>query len=136
VIAVADAAPVDRVARLQDSGATVVACKSDRGRVDVVDLASRLFAMEAIAILVEGGGELHASFVEARLVDRVAVFIAPKLVGGARSASPIGGVGLPLADALVLDSLAARAVGDDWLLEADVSLGAGAPAAAARSGQQ
>jgi diaminohydroxyphosphoribosylaminopyrimidine deaminase/5-amino-6-(5-phosphoribosylamino)uracil reductase len=121
VVAVADAAPADRVARLQDRGVTVIACKSDRGRVDVVDLAARLLAMDAIGILVEGGGDLHASFVNARLVDRVAVFVAPKLIGGATAPAPIGGPGLALSDALQLEALTARAVGPDWLLQADVT---------------
>jgi diaminohydroxyphosphoribosylaminopyrimidine deaminase/5-amino-6-(5-phosphoribosylamino)uracil reductase len=121
VVAVADAAPADRVARLQDRGVTVVACKSHGGRVDVPDLAARLFAMDAIGILVEGGGELHASFLEAGLVDRVAAFVAPKLVGGAAAPTPIGGPGLALSEALEIESPTVRPVGRDWLLEADVT---------------
>jgi len=120
VVAVADAAPADRVAALVSRGATVLACKSERGRVDVTDLAARLLAMDVMAVLVEGGGELHASFVEAKLVDRVAVFIAPKLIGGAAAPTAVGGRGLELPEALRLDSPSLRSVGDDWLIEGDV----------------
>jgi diaminohydroxyphosphoribosylaminopyrimidine deaminase/5-amino-6-(5-phosphoribosylamino)uracil reductase len=120
VVAVADAAPDDQVARLVSSGITVLVCKSDRGRVDVFDLAAQLFAMDVTSMLVEGGGELHASFVEAALVDRVAVFVAPKLVGGAAAPTPVGGSGLPLPDALCLDRPTVRVLGDDWLIEGDV----------------
>jgi diaminohydroxyphosphoribosylaminopyrimidine deaminase/5-amino-6-(5-phosphoribosylamino)uracil reductase len=132
VVAVADAAPADRVARLQDRGVTVLACKSDGGRVDVVDLASRLFALDAIGMLVEGGGALHASFVNARLVDRVAVFVAPKLLGGDAAPAPVGGPGLALSDALALETPTARSLGPDWLLEADVA----SPAAAGDRAEQ
>jgi diaminohydroxyphosphoribosylaminopyrimidine deaminase/5-amino-6-(5-phosphoribosylamino)uracil reductase len=120
VVAVADAAPADRVAGLISRGVTVLACKSDHGRVDVTDLAARLFAMDVTAMLVEGGGELHASFVEAKLVDRLAVFIAPRLIGGAAAPTAVGGRGLALPEALRLDAPSVRSVGDDWLIEGDI----------------
>jgi len=44
--------------------------------------ARALFDLEARAVLVEGGGEVHAAFLDAGLVDRVALFVAPMLVGG------------------------------------------------------
>jgi len=120
VVAVADAAPADRIARLQDRGVSVLACKSAGDRVDVADLSSRLFAIDVTSMLVEGGAELHASFVEARLVDRVVAFVAPKLIGGSRAPSPVAGRGLPLADALHLESVTMRPLGVDWLIEGDV----------------
>jgi diaminohydroxyphosphoribosylaminopyrimidine deaminase/5-amino-6-(5-phosphoribosylamino)uracil reductase len=86
----------------------------------VTDLAARLFAMDVMAMLVEGGGELHASFVEAKLVDRLAVFIAPRLIGGAVAPTAVGGRGLALPEALRLDSPSMRSIGDDWLIEGDV----------------
>ena len=86
----------------------------------MTDLAARLFAMDVMAMLVEGGGELHASFVEAKLVDRLAVFIAPRLIGGAVAPTAVGGRGLALPEALRLESPSVRSVGDDWLIEGDV----------------
>lgn len=126
VVAVADAAPADRVARLVERGVTVLSCKSADGRVDAADLVARLFEMEVTAILIEGGGELHASFVAAGLVDRVAIFIAPKIIGGSAAPTPVAGHGLALADALTLTSPTTRVLGEDWLIEADVVRPAGA----------
>jgi len=121
VVAIADAAPAERVARLVHRGATVLACKADGERVDVADLLARLFAMEVIGVLVEGGGALHASFVEAGLVDRVAAFVAPKVVGGATAPTPVSGRGLDLPAALALESVTVRPLGSDWLIEGDVA---------------
>jgi len=120
LVAVTDAAPAERVAGLEATGATVLACKSAGGHVDLVDLAGRLFALDAIAMLVEGGAELNAGFISADLVDRVAVFIAPKLVGGRAAPTPIGGAGRSLGEAVALTRASGRAVGEDWLIEADV----------------
>jgi diaminohydroxyphosphoribosylaminopyrimidine deaminase/5-amino-6-(5-phosphoribosylamino)uracil reductase len=60
------------------------------------------FLMEALSalrergiqrLLVEGGGTLFTSFIEARLADQVVAFIAPKIVGGRSAPSPIEGSG-------------------------------------------
>ena len=119
--AVGEDAPAGRVAALASSGVTVLQCKSRDGRVDVADVCARLFALDVTALLLEAGGELTGSFVRAGLVDRVAVFVAPKLVGGATAPTPVGGPGLLLGDAVRLEGLTARPLGDDWLLEGRVA---------------
>ena len=118
--AVGEDAPASRVAALESAGVTVLQCKSREGRVDVTDVCARLHALDVTALLLEAGSELTGAFLQARLVDRVAVFIAPKLLGGAGAPGPAAGAGLGLPDAVRLVDLTARPVGDDWLLEANV----------------
>jgi diaminohydroxyphosphoribosylaminopyrimidine deaminase/5-amino-6-(5-phosphoribosylamino)uracil reductase len=72
------------------------------------------------AVLLEGGGEVHASFLDAGLVDRVTLFVAPLLLGGRTAPSVVGGVGRELKSAVRLGPMQVRAVGDDVLIEADV----------------
>ena len=73
------------------------------------------------SVLVEGGATIHGAFIAAGLVDRVALFFAPRLVG---AGVPIAaGPGLPMEHALRLGPLTARAVGDDLLITADVLSG-------------
>jgi diaminohydroxyphosphoribosylaminopyrimidine deaminase/5-amino-6-(5-phosphoribosylamino)uracil reductase len=70
------------------------------------------------SLLVEGGATIHGAFIKAGLVDRVAVFLAPRLLGGG---VPIArGADLPLAGALRLGPLTVRTVGDDLLITGDV----------------
>jgi diaminohydroxyphosphoribosylaminopyrimidine deaminase/5-amino-6-(5-phosphoribosylamino)uracil reductase len=120
VVAVGDEAPAERVARLEALGLTVLACKSRDGRVDPADMLSRLFALEVTGILLEGGSEINGAFVEAGLVDRVAMFVAPLVIGGAAAPTAVGGRGLLLPEGIRLGGLTARQVGSDWLLEGDV----------------
>jgi diaminohydroxyphosphoribosylaminopyrimidine deaminase/5-amino-6-(5-phosphoribosylamino)uracil reductase len=120
-MAVGEAAPPQRLAALDSAGVTVLACKSREGRVDVVDLGARLLALDVTAVLLEAGSELTGAFVQAGLVDRVAAFVAPTLLGGAKAPTPVGGPGLALPGALRLTNMTARPVGTDWLLEADVA---------------
>jgi len=120
LVAVGEAAPPQRLAALESAGVTVLPCKSREGRVDVVDLGARLHALDVTAVLVEAGSELTGSFVRAGLVDRVAAFVAPTLLGGAAAPTPVGGPGLALPAALRLTNMTTRPLGTDWLIEADV----------------
>ncbi len=120
LVAVADDAPAHHVEALASRGVMVLHCKSRDGRVDVSDLCGRLFALDIHGVLLEGGSELSWAFLEAGLVDRVAVFVAPMLLGGAGAPTPVGGRGLALGDALRLRSVEVRPVGEDWLIEGEV----------------
>ena len=120
LVAVGEAAPPQRLAALESAGVTVLPCKAREGRVDVVDVGARLHALDVTAVLVEAGSELTGSFVRAGLVDRVAAFVAPTLLGGAAAPTPVGGPGLALPAALRLTNMTTRPLGTDWLIEADV----------------
>ena len=73
-----------------------------------------------IAVLAEGGGELGGALAEAGLVDRVAFFVAPRLLGRAGRAGTAGGRGRPLKEALALTGVTTRRIGEDLLIEGDV----------------
>jgi len=73
------------------------------------------------ALLLEAGSELTGAFVQADLVDRVAAFVAPTLLGGAEAPTPVGGHGLTLPSALRLTNMTTRPMGTDWLIEADIA---------------
>ena len=120
LVAVGEAAAPQRLAALESAGVTVLACKSREGRVDVADLGARLLALDVTAVLLEAGSELTGAFVQAGLVDRVAAFVAPTLLGGADAPTSVGGPGLALANALRLTNMTVRPIGTDWLIEADV----------------
>ena len=120
LIAVGPSAPETRIAALHAVGATVVRCPARDGHVAVDAVLAALFEREVRAVLLEGGGEVHASFLEAGLVDRVALFVAPLLLGGRTAPTVVGGVGRELKSAIRLGALESRMVGDDLLLEADV----------------
>ncbi|TVR94721.1 MAG: hypothetical protein EA416_02985, partial [Trueperaceae bacterium] len=109
-----------RVAALRDRGATVLVSDDGRGRPSVPETLTQLADAGALSLLLEGGGTLAWSFTEARALDRVAWFVAPKLLGGT-AASPLGGLGVAtMDDALTLTGTTVRDVGDDLLIEGDV----------------
>lgn len=111
-----------RVAALRASGATVVTVAGGARHVDLRGALAVLAAREVRAVLVEGGGEIHGAFLDAGLVDRVVMFVAPRLLGGRTATAAIGGTGRPLKEALRLTALEVTRFGDDLLIEGDVEL--------------
>jgi diaminohydroxyphosphoribosylaminopyrimidine deaminase/5-amino-6-(5-phosphoribosylamino)uracil reductase len=121
LVITADGANADAVAALRAAGATVVSVGARDGHVDLAAALAVLGDLEVRAVLVEGGGEVHGALLDAGLVDRVAVFVAPRLLGGRDATAPIGGIGRSLARAATLTALELSRLGDDLLIEADVS---------------
>ena len=73
------------------------------------------------ALAVEGGGELAAACLRAGLVDQVAVFVAPKILGGRDSRSAVGGPApAALAAAIDLTRCTCRQIGTDFLITGTV----------------
>lgn len=91
------------------------------GRVDLTALFARLAAVNVLAVLLEGGGVLLGAVMDAGLVQEVWAFIAPLLLGGAASPSPIAGAGVnALNRAWRLDALQVEPSPPDLLVRARV----------------
>jgi diaminohydroxyphosphoribosylaminopyrimidine deaminase/5-amino-6-(5-phosphoribosylamino)uracil reductase len=91
------------------------------GRVDVRAAMQALGERGVTSVLAECGGTLAWSLLDARVVDAVLAFVAPKLVGGRDAPTPVAGVGLPLMDqAIELDEPEWQVFGRDVLLSARV----------------
>jgi diaminohydroxyphosphoribosylaminopyrimidine deaminase/5-amino-6-(5-phosphoribosylamino)uracil reductase len=121
LIACGEGAPAARTAALEASGAGVLRLPTQDGRVAVDALLAALFERQVHAVLLEGGGEVHAAFLDAGVVDRVTLFVAPLLLGGRTAPTVIGGPGRELKAAIRLGAMTARPIGDDLLIEADIA---------------
>ncbi|MBI5158488.1 bifunctional diaminohydroxyphosphoribosylaminopyrimidine deaminase/5-amino-6-(5-phosphoribosylamino)uracil reductase RibD [Candidatus Micrarchaeota archaeon] len=106
--------------QLEEKGVNVVVCKENEdGKVDVRDLLKRLGELEVSSVLVEGGSEVNASFIQALAVDTFVFFIAPKLIGGRNAKSAVGGNGIDkMSEAKELEITRVKRMGSDLLVEA------------------
>jgi diaminohydroxyphosphoribosylaminopyrimidine deaminase/5-amino-6-(5-phosphoribosylamino)uracil reductase len=119
-IVVGPDAPAARVAALEARGAEVLRVAARQGRPDVAEALRTLATDGVVELLLEGGGTLAWSFLEAGAIDRVAWFVAPKLIGG-RGASPLAGLGVATLDeAYALSDWSVERLGDDLLIEGDL----------------
>jgi diaminohydroxyphosphoribosylaminopyrimidine deaminase/5-amino-6-(5-phosphoribosylamino)uracil reductase len=103
-----------------DAGAEVEVLPSDKhGRIDLPVLLDLLGARGVLNLLIEGGGILHGSLFDQRLVDKVHAVIAPMIIGGADAATAVAGQGAErMADALRLRDITVERLGDDVLITA------------------
>lgn len=83
------------------------------------DFLARLGRENVTMLLIEGGGELAASAIRARAVDKIEFHVAPKLLGGRGSRPVLGGPDpVSLSDAVRLDRLRVTEMGCDLRIEA------------------
>jgi len=108
---------------LEARGPTVLHVKQSRGRVDLKAALKALGKHNITSVLVEGGGELLGSFFDARLVDKVALFYAPIILGGCTAVAAVAGEGVStVGKALKLRDCHWRRIGkDEMFLEASVT---------------
>ena len=124
-IVVSKRAPKQRVAALAKRVNVLVApcSKSAIGNrqsaIDLRSLLKKLGAQNITSLLVEGGGEVNASFLLGGFAQRVAFFYAPKILGGRDARKAVAGNGArSLSEAVQLSDIKWRKLGADLLLTA------------------
>ncbi|TNE92028.1 MAG: bifunctional diaminohydroxyphosphoribosylaminopyrimidine deaminase/5-amino-6-(5-phosphoribosylamino)uracil reductase RibD [Deltaproteobacteria bacterium] len=99
----------------RELNADVVRVPRGNGGVDIEQALRALATRGLHRVLIEGGGEVHRSLLDAGLVDTLRIYVAGVVVPGGRSW--IGGPPLAaLGDALRLDAPEVTALGPDVLL--------------------
>lgn len=83
---------------LEENGIDVIQVSvMENGHISLQELLEYLGKEKKIdSILLEGGGTLNASAIEQGIINKVYAYIAPKLIGGRDSKSPIEGQGIEL----------------------------------------
>ena len=103
---------------LEAMGVKVLRVDEKDERVDLSCLVSKLGEMNIDSVLIEGGGILNYSALEAGIVDKVELYIAPKIIGGTNAKTFVEGVGISrLKDAFKVDFSEVSKVGEDILIE-------------------
>lgn len=110
--------PEKRVA-LTEAGAEVIPLpKADNSEsVDLLALMEELGERKIDGILLEGGGSLNESALEAGIVQKVYCYMAPKIFGGSQAKSPVEGQGKARADeAWTFQRTSVEMFGEDLLI--------------------
>ena len=107
----------EKLEMLKSFNVEILCCDEKDGHVDINDLMNKLGANGIDSLLLEGGATLNAAFLEAGCVDEVYAFIAPKIIGGTNSKSPIGGNGIDMMkDAITLKDIKIEQIDNDVLI--------------------
>ena len=110
-----------KINELESFNVEILQCEEKDGHVDINDLMIKLGEKGVDSLLLEGGSCLNAAFLEAGCVDEVYAFIAPKIIGGEHSKSPIGGKGIELMkDAITFNKVEIEQIENDILIKCRV----------------
>ena len=93
IIACTDEVSDDFLEKCYKMGIHIIQTSSKDHRVNLVELMNILSQQGIQSIFVEGGGEIIASLLKEKLVDRVSVAIGPILIGGKEAKSFMAGEG-------------------------------------------
>ncbi len=106
----------------REAGAEVLVLDREAdGRVSLGPLLEVLAKRDVQGVLVEGGARLAWSFLRDDLVDRIVLYVAPKVLGGSAAAGVVGGEGFASVDsALPLSFRRVERIGPDLKVVADV----------------
>ena len=119
-IVVSERAPKSRVVALAKRVQVLVA-PSKKAKIDLRWLLRKLGAENVTSLLVEGGGEVNASFLLGGFAQRVVFFYAPKILGGRDYRKGVAGEGArSLREVRQLREVEWRKLGADLLLTARV----------------
>lgn len=106
---------------LEQQGVEVLVVAEQAGRLNLFNLMVKLGERQIDGILLEGGSTLNYAALQAGIVKRIEVYVAPKLFGGAGLYTPVGGEGVDLAtDGMKCQLLTVDKIGEDILLTYDV----------------
>ena len=118
LIATTPLAPKDKIERLDKAGAQVLLIESKNGRVDLRAFLSKMGEMGMMSVLVEGGGRVNGAFLDEGLVDKLLLFLSPRLMGDPQSPGIFQGKGFEhLKDSISVKDVKVKRIGEDILVE-------------------
>ena len=118
IIAVSPNAPQERILKLEALGVEILIVPELDARLDLGVLLRKLGQRCLTNVMVEAGGTLNSSFLFGNFVDKVVMFVAPKIIGGTGAPGPYGGAGSDLlSEAVELEDLIVSRLGEDLMIE-------------------
>ena len=111
----------EKQSELEKMGVKTLILPDKNGKVDLKKLMQYLGEKSIDSVLIEGGGTLAYSALQAKIVNHIYSYIAPKIFGGENAKTPVESVGVEAPDdCFKLKRTNIREMGSDILIEYDV----------------
>lgn len=109
----------NKIAQLEKKGVSIISVTKAENGLDLDEMLEALYNEGITDILVEGGGTVNGSFLRRGLINKYHVYIAPKIIGGIHSKSPVLGDDLDSMDlATNLEFESYHQIGQDLMIVA------------------
>jgi diaminohydroxyphosphoribosylaminopyrimidine deaminase/5-amino-6-(5-phosphoribosylamino)uracil reductase len=107
-----------RLRQLREQGADVMVLPLGEGGISLPHLIRELGRREITSVMIEGGGRLATAAIQAGIVDKLILMLAPILIGGKKAPTLLQGDGVEkLTEALQITQLRVERIADDVFLE-------------------
>lgn len=107
-------ADVDRKREIQLSELGIEVMKMESQKISIKEMLAALGKRGITSLFVEGGAEVHGSFLKERAFQQIITYIAPKLIGGKNAPASFGGQGIEqIGDAVSLNIIQVDLIGSD-----------------------
>ena len=111
-----------RAEALRQTGCEIVTVPPTDAGLLLTAVLQDLGKREMSRVLIEGGSRVFGSFFAEGLVDRVMVFVSPRILGSANALGPVAGPdGRGLLEAFEVADLAFEGIGPDLMIQGRVS---------------
>ncbi|PRY83009.1 bifunctional diaminohydroxyphosphoribosylaminopyrimidine deaminase/5-amino-6-(5-phosphoribosylamino)uracil reductase RibD [Alkalibacterium olivapovliticus] len=119
IILTTSQAPSAKLDKLKGKHIEVLVLPDKNGQVDLKEAMKILGEKGIDSLLLEGGGTVNASALSADIVNKLAVYIAPILIGGDGAPSPVMGKGIQkMSEVFKLNNMDITRIRDDMHIEA------------------
>ncbi|MBI4440121.1 bifunctional diaminohydroxyphosphoribosylaminopyrimidine deaminase/5-amino-6-(5-phosphoribosylamino)uracil reductase RibD [Candidatus Woesearchaeota archaeon] len=116
IVATTVKAPKSKVKQLQQKGVKIIATPPKAGSVDLEALMKELGNHEITSVLIEGGNRINSSALKEKVVDKILIFTAPRLIG--KGLDAFGDLGIKNLDRTInLKNISTKKIGKDILVE-------------------
>lgn len=107
-----------KINKFRIMGCRILTISKEGNHLCLSELLMRLGEESIDSILLEGGGTLNYSALKSGIVNKLQVYIAPKIFGGATAKSPVEGAGIEdPGEAFLFSDRKIKILGDDICLE-------------------
>ena len=118
IIASTERADVKKIKALEEKGAEVIITPIKDNGVDLNFLMKILGEEKIDSILLEGGSKINYTALKEGIVDKVNAFISPKIIGGNKAKTPVGGEGIEyMRNAIPLNNIEIHRFENDIMIE-------------------
>jgi diaminohydroxyphosphoribosylaminopyrimidine deaminase/5-amino-6-(5-phosphoribosylamino)uracil reductase len=118
IVATTKKAPLRKINEFKKRGVEVMICPSQGTGINLKWLVKELAKKEIASILIEGGAQTIGSALKDQLVDKMHIYIAPKILGDVKAKNSIEGINIKQIDQTIkLSNLSVTHIGEDLFLE-------------------
>lgn len=113
--------PEEKIKKFRENQVDVILLEDKKGKYfDLRNIIKILNEKGLNKIMIEAGSYLNFSALSSGIVDKIYIFIAPKIIGGKASKPAVGGAGVnKLIDAINIKNIKITKIGTDLLIEGE-----------------